>query len=168
MDESLFLALNGLVGESEVFDWTVYFFAVVGIFLFPLFLIKKIHWKRIALHMCTAAFVAYGLNALIAFLWYRERPFHDLPATVLLNTSRLFDSFPSDHAALSAALAMTIALFSRSWGGKAVVLALAGMIGFARVFAGVHYVSDIVAGFGVGCVAAYIIHIFSLRILPEK
>jgi undecaprenyl-diphosphatase len=66
-------------------------------------------------------------------------------------------SFPSDHATAAFGLALaTFALLSRRWGAALFVLAL--LIGFARVYVGIHYPGDIGGGLlaaviGVGVVA---------------
>ena len=67
-------------------------------------------------------------------------------------------SFPSGHSTLSAAtfltLAMLIASLEPSRGTKRMVFILAGMlvlgIGFSRVYLGVHWPSDVLAGWSLG------------------
>jgi len=67
-------------------------------------------------------------------------------------------SFPSDHAMAAFGVALAVLMFlSRAWGGVLAVAAVA--IGFARVYAGVHYPGDIAGAFavaviGVGVVAS--------------
>ena len=75
------------------------------------------------------------------------RPIHDetLPFThfhtVNTETVNLWNSFPSDHASLLFALAMTITLIRPSIGCVAFVWAV--IIDLGRVYIGIHYPSDI-------------------------
>ncbi|MEV6373949.1 phosphatase PAP2 family protein [Micromonospora musae] len=61
-------------------------------------------------------------------------------------------SFPSNHSTVAGALAVATLLLARRIG--LVALALAGLAAFSRVFVGVHYPHDVVAGllFGAGVV----------------
>jgi len=57
--------------------------------------------------------------------------------------------FPSSHAANAAAIASLLwFLAPRTWSIASVLMAL--MVGFSRVYLGVHYPGDVLAGFGVG------------------
>ncbi|MFI0369663.1 phosphatase PAP2 family protein [Actinomadura sp. 1N219] len=61
-------------------------------------------------------------------------------------------SFPSNHATIAAASAAAIVV---AWRGLApLVLPLAALMAFSRVFVGVHYPHDVAAGFLVGVVVA--------------
>lgn len=66
----------------------------------------------------------------------------------------IWNSFPSDHAALFFSLATGIFLISRSAGWLAYLYVLI-FIALPRVYLGLHYPSDIIAGgiLGIGCVA---------------
>jgi undecaprenyl-diphosphatase len=55
-------------------------------------------------------------------------------------------SFPSDHTTLSTAVALGVLFFTRFKKIGGVLLACACAIGFSRIFVGVHYPADIVAG----------------------
>ncbi|WP_431964357.1 phosphatase PAP2 family protein [Actinacidiphila sp. bgisy160] len=61
-------------------------------------------------------------------------------------------SFPSGHAASAAAFAAGIALESPRWG--AAVLPVAWSVAFSRIYTGVHYPSDVLAGVALGAGAA--------------
>ncbi|GAA4226636.1 hypothetical protein GCM10022254_12250 [Actinomadura meridiana] len=61
-------------------------------------------------------------------------------------------SFPSNHATIAAASAAVIVVAWRALAG--LVLPLAALMAFSRVFVGVHYPHDVAAGFLVGVVVA--------------
>lgn len=61
-------------------------------------------------------------------------------------------SFPSNHSTIAAASAMAIVV---AWRAMApLVLPLAAVMAFSRVFVGVHYPHDVMAGFLLGSVVA--------------
>ncbi|MBB1245458.1 phosphatase PAP2 family protein [Streptomyces durbertensis] len=94
------------------------------------------------------ASVAYAVNYPIRELVERPRPFVDHPDLNVLVEGKTGYSFVSDHSALTMALAVGIFMVNRRWG--ALALALAAFQGFGRVYAGVHYPTDVVGGFALG------------------
>ena len=68
-------------------------------------------------------------------------------------------SFPSGHAATSFACAATLAIFLPR--RAAVLYVLAALIAYSRVYVGVHYPLDVIAGAALGLLVAT-----SLRLLP--
>ncbi|MFD9541059.1 bifunctional phosphatase PAP2/diacylglycerol kinase family protein [Streptomyces sp. NPDC060022] len=84
----------------------------------------------------------------------RERPILDLvPVIRQLKRQPVTTSFPSGHAASAAAFATGVALESKGWG--AVVAPVAVAVAASRVYTGVHYPSDVVAGAALGIGAAF-------------
>jgi undecaprenyl-diphosphatase len=113
-------------------------------------------WKRRWLSVGTWLAAVGGsavLNQLLGSLFARPRPFFEPP--LLIETSY---SFPSDHAMESLVVYGMIAYFAvlalEAWGTrKAVILGaalLVLLIGLSRMCLGVHYLSDVVAGFAAG------------------
>jgi undecaprenyl-diphosphatase len=62
-------------------------------------------------------------------------------------------SFPSGHAARLAALAVSVMFFDVLLGWSLVVLAICVVV--ARIAVGIHYVSDVVIGLGLGALVAW-------------
>ncbi|MFI5997651.1 bifunctional phosphatase PAP2/diacylglycerol kinase family protein [Streptomyces sp. NPDC051362] len=84
----------------------------------------------------------------------RSRPALDpVPAIRQLKRQPITTSFPSGHAASAAAFATGVALESRGWG--AAVAPLAAAVALSRVYTGVHFPSDVLAGAALGAGAAY-------------
>jgi membrane-associated phospholipid phosphatase len=101
----------------------------------------------VALAATASFFVASGMNAVIKDLVDRHRPplSMDLEALVGLPGS---PSFPSGHAMSAFAVAAAIAVLAprTRWA----VLGVAAVIGFSRVYLGVHYWIDVLAGAALG------------------
>jgi undecaprenyl-diphosphatase len=80
------------------------------------------------------------------------RPFVQHPATKPLFPHPPDNGFPSDHTALTFAIAVLVTCYRRAIGVALIVVSLG--IGAARVAAHVHHVQDIVAAVVIGGVAA--------------
>ncbi len=174
--------LNTWVSTSNQLFNVVSFLADAVVFLFPIFLIviyiygitkKQKNMKIHALRIFSSAFFAAVINIIFQLFFHKDRP-----ETVLEGTQRLIlkhlptMSFPSDHAAVSMAFASAILL----WIGlyeinkqkkniiyTGVFFLIAGIImSICRVVVGIHRPTDILAGWVVWLIAAYI----SIKIIP--
>jgi membrane-associated phospholipid phosphatase len=78
----------------------------------------------------------------------RDRPYARYPVSVVLVDKTTDPSFPSDHATVSGALTGGLWLTRRRirW----VALGLAILMAATRVYAGVHYPADVLAGLAIG------------------
>lgn len=99
--------------------------------------------------LMTATFFGIFTSWLIAALWVHRRPIVEFPKTKqLFSPYKTWKSFPSDHTMLAMILGLTPALVGAPIYLVVVFLFLALLIGFARVYAGVHYPRDILGGIG--------------------
>ncbi|MEU6811430.1 phosphatase PAP2 family protein [Streptomyces sp. NPDC046831] len=84
----------------------------------------------------------------------RPRPVLDpVPLVRRLNQQPITTSFPSGHSASAAAFAAGVALESPAWGAAVAPLALSVVA--SRVYTGVHFPSDVLAGAALGAGAAF-------------
>lgn len=91
--------------------------------------------------------IAYAISQFVGVVAFRERPFvRHQEIRQLIAKDANEKSFPSDHATLAFALAIPAAAAVRRRWASALLLASAAFVGIGRVFVGVHYVSDIIAG----------------------
>lgn len=161
-DSTLFHLLNNLAGKSGVLDFFGIFFAsyfpyIVALAAMIIILWDR-NWKTRFEHAAFAALtllLSRGLFVtVIRFFYVRPRPFVAFPEIVKLITQSAAEaSFPSGHAAVFFALAAVFYYIHRKW--FRYFLAAAIIIGIARVFVGVHYPLDIVAGALIGWGSAW-------------
>ncbi len=116
----------------------------------------KVRAKKIGWAIFSAIVARFGVVELIRFLYPRERPFVANGLDALINQNPLESSFPSGNATFFMALAVYFILVgNKKLGWFILVSALA--ISVARVAAGIHWPSDIMAGWAVGAVVGFII-----------
>lgn len=169
MDVSLFNLINGLTGKWWFLDWLGIFFAEYGGYLMILIaiflLIGEKNWRKriyFSASAILAVILARGLiTEIIRFFYYQPRPFLVLKIQPLINHD-LTSSFPSGHAAAFFALALAIFYFNQKWGWRSLVLAL--VISLARVFVGIHWPVDVLAGALIGLGSAFLIKKFFPKI----
>jgi membrane-associated phospholipid phosphatase len=114
---------------------------------------------------CASGYAAAALGYVVAFVVHhvydRPRPYEAHPAMRHPWSSSTDASFPSDHTSLSFAIAFAVLMFDTVAG--VVFLVVAALIGVGRLFIGAHYPGDVLAGVGVGLVAALVV----VRLLPR-
>lgn len=124
---------------------------VVIAFCLLLILIPKTR-RTIAMPVSAAVILSALLNVLLKNMFARERP------DILRLINETSYSFPSGHAMINASLyTMLMLLIFKFIQGTPLKLALSTLcivmtmlIGFSRVYLGVHYASDIIGGWIIG------------------
>ena len=79
----------------------------------------------------------------------RPRPYEVMADAVLRQQPAHGTSFPSGHTAVALAVVIALVPFL-SWPLAAAGIAYAGLVGWSRVYLGVHYPLDVLAGAGIG------------------
>jgi undecaprenyl-diphosphatase len=134
------------------------------------FLALRRQWGRVALIAATVA-GGYALSNLLKWSFDRPRP-DIVPHLALVQSA----SFPSGHSMLSSLVYLTFgALLAEGtdrrrekiyFMGAAVFLTL--MIGLSRVFLGVHYPTDVLAGWSAGTAWALACRLVAGRLKPAR
>ena len=157
VDREVIMAVRGRVTEAFLpFFKTITIMgngetmALLGLVFLVLLAVRR--RKALLIGWCAALLGAWTLDSGLKLLFQRTRPtwaIVDLPSSF---------SFPSGHALVSLVtygmIAYLVWLVVESPRGKLAVIAgatlLVGLIGFSRVYLGVHYFSDVMAGYAAG------------------
>ncbi|MFE0515381.1 bifunctional phosphatase PAP2/diacylglycerol kinase family protein [Streptomyces sp. NPDC058964] len=104
--------------------------------------------------IASLSLASLAINTLGKRSVHRRRPALDpVPAVRLLKRQPITTSFPSGHAASAAAFAAGVGLESPAWG--AALAPVAFSVAMSRLYTGVHFPSDVVAGAALGAGAAF-------------
>lgn len=159
-DSFLLEKLNNFVGRYYFLDFFVILFAgyvgyvLVAAVLLVWFLKKDTVVRRLMLSaMISAVISRFVFAELIRFLYDRPRPFEVLDIIQLVRHSS-GHSFPSGHAAFFFALSVGVWFYNKKAG--LTFLITSTLIGLARVYSGIHWPSDILAGALTGIITAFL------------
>ncbi len=142
--------------QNPVFDLTMPWITELGsggaVWLFVMFLLAlsgRGEYRKMAFLGTVALVLSWLLSdEALKFLFARPRPFIHFSDVRLLVAGPHQYSFPSGHTATAFAAATALLRKNSKIGAAALVLAL--LIGFSRVYVGVHYPLDIVGGIVLG------------------
>jgi undecaprenyl-diphosphatase len=126
------------------------------------------HDRNHMLSTLISCLVAIGLaRVLVKTLPYRHRPINeetlDLKLAYSIKTFDSLSSFPSDHAAMFFCLAAGMFFVTRTLGWSALIYTTL-MIALPRVYLGVHYLTDILAGALLGVVIGVVGNLYLPRL----
>lgn len=167
VDETLFLWINGLAGKLLLLDEFLkgiandYLIIVSSclVLLALWFGTREIHQREENQKAIICASASLGIATGLVYLmsnalYFHSRPFAEFPINLLFYQPT-DPSFPSNSAAVVFAIAVAILLADRKAG--AFLLFLAFLHGFSRIYVGIHYPSDVLAGAAIGALTAFLI-----------
>lgn len=166
-DVYIFQLINQFAGKWFWLDNLAIFFAeYFGYLLTALvFLFFWRKWKIIFQAFFAAILARLIFVNFIRWLIPRTRPFVENNINLLLEPKNTL-AFPSGHAGFYFALSTIIYFYNKKIG---VLFYLASfLISFARVFSGVHWLSDIIVGALVGIFSGYLVIVFSRKFFPDN
>ncbi|MEI6478253.1 MAG: phosphatase PAP2 family protein [bacterium] len=162
--------LSHAVNLTNQYGWLhdfVYFCAQLLIFVLPVLLIilwelpeakgSKHGTKKAVMLAVMSALLGTALKSVINVVWARPRPFITHTDLVAMTFKVDAASFPSGHTMLAFALAFSLVFSGYKKSGWCAVI-LAVLVGLGRIFSGVHYPSDVLAGAVIGVAAAWWLH----------
>lgn len=179
LDRELFVFINSRL-TTHLFDQTMpiitdlhkqplFWLIVTSLIIYSLFrpvpvdqpgpIIRRARAKKWAVGIVILA-TSMGLSDFIAYrgikVWVqRDRPEAAGVQVILRTDSHSGWSFPSNHAANNFALARTVQILAPPWALPA--YAFAALVGFSRIYVGVHYPLDVLGGALVGFLCASLI-----------
>lgn len=155
-----FSSVNDLSRHTPWLHGVARFYAVYGVVVFGVLLVAGVLLsRRVGLQAVARSalagvgvLVAVGLNQPLARAVGEARPFTRYPGALVLVHRSTDPSFASDHAVMAGAAAVGLLLSCRRLGLVAVPFAL--LLAADRVYVGVHYPVDVVAGLALGGLVA--------------
>ena len=174
-DLGIYHLINGLAGHNRIVDAVMVFFAKDALEIYAVLFVlawftlpKRDIQNRHALVVAGfSGILALVVSVVISHIWFRPRPFVMLPTSSYteLISHNLDASFPSDHTSGSFGFAAASWGKSQRWIRYSFTM-IAILVMFARVFVGVHYPTDVLAGLVVGIVSSRIVWKLSQYLFP--
>jgi len=175
----LFYAVNHI--NSPFLDWLMPIISDLGNLIFWLFICVILFLfggkkgKNVAILAIFALILSSVVVGLLKYSIVEPRPFIALQNVKLLtvSTAEYYTSFPSGHTASSFAFAVVVGLKYKikSLGNLRLIyplLTYAFIVGFSRIYIGVHYPIDVLIGALIGIICAWIVLKLENRILKRN
>lgn len=148
MNEQLFFYLFGLSEINFISQVSIFLhnftYPILFLILLSCFFLKRKLFSIIFLF--SSGFLAWLFARLLKYIFLEPRPFVSLDITPLVIEKGF--SFPSEHASVFLALAVSMFFINKKLGYILTILAV--LMGLSRVVLGVHYPIDILFGFVLG------------------
>jgi len=170
MDYLIFQQINNLALKNLYLDEVAIFCAsflgyiLIGVLFILLIKNFKKYYKIATQAFISGIFARFIIVEIIRFIWDRPRPFISNSVNLLINHSSSA-SFPSGHAAFFFALSTLIYFYNKKTG--ILFLIVSFLISISRVFCGIHWPADILAGALVGILSALIIKKIFGKLFPK-
>ncbi len=157
LDESLFFQLNSphvpldgvMVYVSTYGQWAFW-----GLLVILLWAFGRKGEKRMAFILVVTFIMVFLVGDLLKSVQFRPRPYDVLTGVRLLVTPSVNSSFPSGHALVASAGAAAAWLMAGRKRYAAPLIVEAALVCYSRIYVGVHFPLDVLAGCVLGgCVA---------------
>lgn len=181
--ETFIKFLNNFVNSNYILSRVTPVTADIFVFSYPIYLAaiylyginqKKDFYKNAALYVFFSWVSSVALNLFIQMFVTKQRPEDLIDKSRLLLEHIPDASFPSDHAAMSAAIAMSVLLWGIKNNNKWFKIAWIVFWGFSiimclsRIAAGVHWPTDIIFWMLIWVIVSYILITNSVYKLISK
>lgn len=133
--------------------------AVFYVIAFLSFIVRKDFLEAIVVTAVGFVLTRWVIVVVINYFYKRERPyqkynFAPITSRFFSQSTKLHNSFPSRHLTTLGLLTGVVLLYSPIYGAGLILVTV--ITGIARVILGYHYPTDILAGFIIGLITAFI------------
>lgn len=119
---------------------------------------KKDNVKKIACLCLISLLLADGIALILKYVIYEPRPSMILEDVRLLIVEKDPFSFPSGHTTSTCAVLFTLIFKLKNRILDVILILCCFLVAFSRIYCGVHYPIDVVAGAAIGIVSAYFVY----------
>jgi undecaprenyl-diphosphatase len=135
-------ALSAFVVAMATYGREYFWIPVIAVML----LIGNRNTKLLAVELCVLFVVGIAAGEALKIVVFRPRPFVDIPSIVTRVPTDTDSSFPSGHALIVSIGAAFSLLKLRNRPAIVLFVLEAAVVSYSRVYVGVHYPLDVVAG----------------------
>ncbi len=170
IDKKFFPIFNKRI-KNKFFDWFLpkytYLGGLVFVITFTIFLIVfgNDSIRNIGMQLGFALLISQGITYSLKAILKRERPYNVLEEINTYGLELRDYSFPSGHSSSSFTIASIIFLNNPIIGIFALIYAI--FIAISRIYLGVHYPTDVIAGIGIGLLSSIFVYNFLLSFIDK-
>jgi undecaprenyl-diphosphatase len=145
------------------------FFAEYGVYLLALWMVfqwfftkEKVRTRIVMVGSIFAFLLSEVIGKVLGIFVSHPQPFATLPKVNQLISHEIDNSFPSDHTILFFSICMMLLLGSKS-SKRFFYLVVASIIGFSRIWVGVHYPIDVLTAAFIGILVSIVLYPVIIR-----
>lgn len=127
--------------------------------------LERLHAMGRGAELALSAFFTWFIVKIIKIIVANPRPFVTLKDIHVLAPYESGYSFPSGHSSMTAAIATVVYFYNKRLG--LLLYGFALVVGVSRVYVGVHYPVDVIAGLIIGYFIPYLVHRIFFRKRPK-
>lgn len=157
VEQRMFKWINGRL-HNRFFNFWLYYVTHLGGATFTItstlliWLLAPSPWAKTGASALIALAISHIPVAIVKKLYPRVRPYITLPGTNTFRNPLTDHSFPSGHT--TAIFSVTIPFMAQTPMLTCILLPLSCIVGLSRIYLGLHYPSDVLAGAIIGSAAA--------------